>query len=119
MHFFPSMNSNNNEVPTTPEKEDTKIVEAHSEMNSRQSINQDWQGDMSLVECMQYMLTNQIGCDVSFIVGPKKVELRAHRLILIARSPVFSKKLRASSEEFRSKMTISDTSVDTFLRFVR
>lgn len=115
------MNSNNNEVPASPVKEDTKINEAHSELNSRQSIarHQDWQGDRSLGECMQYMLTNEIGCDVSFFVGPEKVEVRAHRLILIARSPVFFKKLRPSSEEFRSKMTISDISVDTFLRFVR
>lgn len=46
------MNSNNNEVPASPVKEDNKINEAHSELNSRQSRNQDWQGDRSLGECM-------------------------------------------------------------------
>lgn len=64
------------------------------------------------------MLINEIGCDVLFFVGFKKVEVWVYRLILIVRSLVFFKKFWLSLEEFWFKMIIFDISVDMFFRFV-
>ena len=100
----------------TDGKSNGDFIQSETGPNSKE--HEDWQGDRSLVECMQYMLSNQISCDVSFFVGPEKFEVRAHRMILIARSSVFFEKLRKSSEEFRCKVNIPNIDVDTFQRFL-
>lgn len=97
----------------TPEKNQSPTGE-----NAGAIKNQAWQCDKSLIEGMHYMFTNQIACDVSILVGPDKYEIRAHRLVLIARSPVFFDKLRPSSEEFPCKVNVPNVEVDTFLRFL-
>ena len=66
-----------------------------------------WQSEKTLAECMRYMLDNEILTDVCFEVGPPDgatVDIRAHKLILISRSPVSeamfsSGMLRAETEK--------------------
>ena len=51
-----------------------------------------WQSEKTLVECMRYMLDNEIATDVCFEVGPPDgatVRMRAHKFMLISRSAVF------------------------------
>ncbi|XP_062586439.1 BTB/POZ domain-containing protein 6-like [Saccostrea cucullata] len=97
------------------------LEQPKKEANSKIIRNQEWQCDKSVVECVHYMLTNQIACDVTIFVGPEKIEVKAHRFILIARSPVFFEKLRScsASEEFRYKVNIPNIEVDTFQTFLR
>ncbi|VDI33996.1 BTB/POZ domain-containing protein 6-like [Mytilus galloprovincialis] len=53
------------------------------------SSEEDWQSSRCLVECNRYMLENNIGCDVTFLVGEDKTKVLAHKHILISRSCVF------------------------------
>ncbi|KAK3087663.1 hypothetical protein FSP39_008900 [Pinctada imbricata] len=54
-----------------------------------ESSGQSWQNGRSISECLEYMWTNEIACDVTFVVGKSRVEMHAHKTILIGRSPVF------------------------------
>lgn len=40
-------------------------------------------------DCNRYMFTNQLNCDVTFLVGPEKTRIGAHKYILGSRSSVF------------------------------
>ncbi|XP_061184825.1 BTB/POZ domain-containing protein 6-like [Saccostrea echinata] len=108
-------------TPETKCHVQTPQEQSERETYSKEVRNQEWQCDKSVVECVHYMLTNQIACDVSIFIGPEKFEVKAHRFILIARSPVFFDKLRSctASEEFRYKVNVPNVEVDTFQRFIR
>lgn len=49
----------------------------------------DWQIGKSLPDRMNHMLTHQLLCDVTFLVGSEKAQIRAHKFMLASSSPVF------------------------------
>lgn len=89
-----------------------------------------WQSEKTLAECMRYMLDNEIAADVCFEIGPPggaTVNVRAHKYMLISRSPVFEalfcsgmteckKEEKGEKEE---KIRIEDIDADSFKLFLR
>ncbi|VDI79410.1 BTB/POZ domain-containing protein 3/6 [Mytilus galloprovincialis] len=49
----------------------------------------DWQIGKSLSDRMNYMLYNQLMCDVTFNVGADKSPIKAHKYMMASASPVF------------------------------
>ena len=77
------------------------------------------------MECNRYMLTKGIGTDVCFEVGPKDgevVNIRAHKYILISRSPVFEVMFCSGMTECNNgpdqKIRIDDIEANTFKDFL-
>ena len=79
---------------------------------------EDWQCDKTLPKCMEYMLKNQIACDVTFTVGAEHEEVHAHKFILISRSPVFLAMFECPLAE-KGKVDLPDVEKDVFLVFLR
>ncbi|KAL5012972.1 hypothetical protein ScPMuIL_011523 [Solemya velum] len=79
----------------------------------------DWQTGKSLSECTQFMLEHEIACDVTFILGETKQEVRAHKFILISRSPVFSAMFCGSLVETQEPITIPDIAPEVFKILLR
>ena len=64
-----------------------------------------WQSEKTVLECNRYMLNNEIATDVCFEVGPQDgatVNIRAHKYMLIARSPVFEAMFSSGMVECRN-----------------
>ena len=53
--------------------------------------NYAWQCNKNLPDCMNYVFGNRLFCDVTILVGSteNREEVHAHKLVLMARSPVF------------------------------
>jgi hypothetical protein len=49
----------------------------------------DWQFGKTLPERINYMLQNQLMCDVTFYVGTNRTPINAHKFMLASASPVF------------------------------
>ena len=49
------------------------------------------------------MLLNQIGCDVTFVVGHQQEPIHAHKVVLASRSPVFLSLFERGMEENNPK----------------
>jgi len=79
-----------------------------------------WQLEKTLTECMRYMLDNEISTDVCFKVGPpdgQTVMFRAHKYMLMARSPVFEAMFSSGMTECsepEAKVRIEDIDADAF-----
>ena len=80
-----------------------------------------WQSEKTLAECMRYMLDNEMATDVCFEVGPPDgatVNIRAHKYMLISRSPVFEAMFSSGMTECRNgpeaKIRIEDIEADIF-----
>ncbi|CAG2194347.1 unnamed protein product [Mytilus edulis] len=80
--------------------------------------DKDWRTGKSLSGCTMYILENGLMCDVSFKVGPEQKIIRAHKLILATRSPVFYTMFEGSIPE-TDNIVISDVNDDTFNLFLR
>ena len=85
-----------------------------------------WQSHKTLAECMCYMLHNEIATDVCFEVGPPDgaiVNIRAHKYMLLSRSPVFealfSSELSETKSESEVKIRIVDISAEVFKLLLR
>ncbi|KAL5017742.1 hypothetical protein ScPMuIL_005173 [Solemya velum] len=74
----------------------------------------DWQDGKCLAECSRYMLEQQIGCDIVFLVGENRQQIRAHKFILISRSPVFQAMFCGPLAETQSAIPIPDIEPETF-----
>lgn len=74
----------------------------------------DWQTGKTLSECTQFMLEHEIACDVTFLLGDTKQEVRAHKFILISRSPVFSAMFCGPMAETQEQITIPDIAPEVF-----
>ncbi|KAL5012548.1 hypothetical protein ScPMuIL_011099 [Solemya velum] len=74
----------------------------------------DWQTGKTLSECTQFMLEHEIACDVTFLLGETKQEVRAHKFILISRSPVFSAMFCGPMAETQEQITIPDIAPEVF-----
>ncbi len=83
----------------------------------------DWQCYKSLPECTLHLLEQQVACDVTFLVGPQegeRKEIQAHKLILLARSPVFQAMFcGALAENSGSSINIPDIDPDVFMQMLR
>ncbi|XP_045172289.2 BTB/POZ domain-containing protein 6-like [Mercenaria mercenaria] len=51
--------------------------------------DEDWQSRRSVVECNRRMWTDQLACDVTFIIGHGETRMQAHKYVLGSRSCVF------------------------------
>ena len=49
----------------------------------------DWQFRKTLPDRINYMLQNQLMCDVTFHVGANRTPFKAHKFMLASASPVF------------------------------
>jgi len=49
----------------------------------------DWQFGKMLPDCINYMLQNELMCDVTFHVGANRMPIKAHKFMLASASPVF------------------------------
>ena len=67
---------------------------------------------------MGYMLDHQISCDVIFKLGQSGEEMRAHKTVLICRSPVFYAMLDGPLAE-KGSIRIPDMEKDVFYCFLR
>ncbi|KAL5018974.1 hypothetical protein ScPMuIL_004696 [Solemya velum] len=81
----------------------------------------DWQTGKTLTECTQYMLEHEIACDVTFLLGETKEEVRAHKVFMISRSSVFSAMFCGPLAETQDLIPIPDIEPEVFrilLRYV-
>ena len=86
-----------------------------------------WQTDKTLVECMRYMLDNEIATDVCFEVGPPDgatVCVKAHKFLLISRSAVFEAMFNSGMVECQSgkdatTIRVEDIEADIFKDLLR
>ena len=49
----------------------------------------DWQFGKTLPDHINYMLQNELMCDVKFHVGANRMPIKAHKSMLASASPVF------------------------------
>ena len=80
-----------------------------------------WPLERTVLEYNRYMLENEVETDVCFEVGPpdgEVVNIRAHRYMLISRSPVFEAMFTSGMSECNSgpdqKIRINDIEANTF-----
>jgi hypothetical protein len=55
----------------------------------KMELNPNWQCGRALDDRMTYMLEQQLMCDVTFLVGPDQIPIKAHKYMLASASPVF------------------------------
>ena len=79
----------------------------------------DWQINKSILECNKYLLEHEVNCDVSFKVGEEQEVVKAHKLILSSRSPVFEKMFNGAFCETETDPIIPDVSPATFRALLR
>ena len=78
------------------------------------SSEEDWQSSRSLTECNRYMLENNIGCDVTFLVGEERTKVLAHKYILIGRSCVFFAMFNGPLAETSVEIALPDIEPNVF-----
>ncbi|KAL5018174.1 hypothetical protein ScPMuIL_003896 [Solemya velum] len=79
----------------------------------------DWQTGKTLPECTQYMLEHEVACDVTFLLGETKEKVRAHKVFMISRSPVFSAMFCGPLAEMQDPIPIPDIEPDVFRILLR
>ncbi|XP_021360397.1 BTB/POZ domain-containing protein 6-like [Mizuhopecten yessoensis] len=80
----------------------------------------NWQDELTLLESMDYMLTNGVDCDISFKLGKAGSDIvPAHKFVLAIRSSVFRPMLFGPLAEKDSTVEIPDVESDTFKCFLR
>ncbi|KAK3103483.1 hypothetical protein FSP39_019570 [Pinctada imbricata] len=78
----------------------------------------EWQCNKTLTECLLYMLEKEVACDVRFLFEKGTQEVRAHKVILLSRSPVFYSMLEGPLAE-KGDITITDVTKESFVEFLR
>ena len=83
-----------------------------------------WQVGKSLSKCLEHMLMHEISTDVIFTIvdqssDTKSTTLKAHKLILCARSPVFEAMFSENFVEGHGEVTIPDAEPETFKQMIR
>ncbi|XP_033735167.1 BTB/POZ domain-containing protein 6-like [Pecten maximus] len=83
-------------------------------------MQSNWQDDLSLLESMDYMLTNEVDCDISFKLGKAGLDVvPAHKFVLASRSSVFRAMLYGPLAEKGCLVDIPDVESDIFKCFLR
>ena len=77
-----------------------------------------WQCEKRLGESLAVTFDNQLLCDVSFNVGKTRETVRAHKVILVSRSPTFYAQFLGPLAE-RGTIDIQDIEEDIFRDFLR
>ena len=72
------------------------------------SIIDDWQSCKTMMQCNYYMWTNQIACDIKFLVGEHKECIPAHKYVLLSRSCVFYSMFCGPLAESQSDIPLPD-----------
>ncbi|KAK3103543.1 hypothetical protein FSP39_020019 [Pinctada imbricata] len=83
------------------------------------SIVEDWQSCKSIVQCNTYMWTNQIACDIQFLVGEHEERISAHKYILISRSCVFYSMFCGPLAESKKSIPLPDIEPHIFKELLR
>ena len=60
------------------------------------------------------MLRNEVSCDVTFIVGDIREEIRAHKYVMMSRSPVLMKALINHMSDTNVAVDVPDVKPSTF-----
>ena len=81
--------------------------------------NEDWQEGKHLKECNLYMLTYEIDCDVTFLVGDTKEAVRCHKYVLASRNSKFSRILHRFRGETDILLSIPDIQRDVFKELIK
>ncbi|KAK3103553.1 hypothetical protein FSP39_020117 [Pinctada imbricata] len=90
----------------------------YPETNKMATSSVQWQCTKTLPECLLRMLDEEIACDVTFLIGERAQEVKAHKIILMSRSPVFYSMLEGPLAE-KGKITITDVDKESFIEFLR
>ena len=85
-------------------------------MAEQLETTEDWQSGRRLADCNRFMFHHEINSDVTFLLGQKKVPVKAHKYILISRSSVFQSIFcgTIAGDKDRDVIPVSDIEVDTF-----
>ena len=78
-----------------------------------------WQNNRSFEETNWYMLKNEILCDVTFLAGSSRREIKAHKFLLASRCPVFYTMFCNSSDELSDTVKIADVEFDILKEILR
>jgi hypothetical protein len=65
------------------------------------------------------MFEHEIACDVTFVVGPTKDTVHAHKYVLISRSPVFYAMFCGPMAESGGDVVIPDVDLRAFRSLLR
>jgi len=84
----------------------------------------DWQEEKSVLECNRLMLENELATDVCFQIGSTGAStlVRAHKYVLMSRSPVFLAMFSGGMAESRTNcepINVPDIDNDTFTDLLR
>lgn len=74
----------------------------------------EWQANKTVPQANSYMLKYEVASDVTFAVGDAKEEIRAHKYMLMARSPVLFKSLIKHLGNTDVKIAVPDIKPDCF-----
>lgn len=82
--------------------------------------NYAWQCDKDLRDCMNYVFSNRLFSDVTILVGSNadREEVHAHKLVLMARSPVFHACFKGPLA-VKEQLVITDIEKRIFEEFLR
>ncbi|XP_053373276.1 BTB/POZ domain-containing protein 6-like [Mercenaria mercenaria] len=79
-----------------------------------------WQTERSFEETNRHMLHDGVLCDVTFLAGSsKKEEVKAHKFVMVSRSPVFYAMFCGSLAESSSTVQIPDIEPEIFRELLR
>ena len=83
-------------------------------------LNDDWQNQQgTLPKCLMHMLNTEDQPSVTFVVGEEKEKIKAHKLILAARSPVFYSMFYGPLAQQEDEITLVDIQPEGFKRLLR
>ena len=92
-------------------------VEINHSLPSMMSLM--WQSSKTLVESNLYLFQNEIETDVEFLAGNEDKEIvRAHRIILASRSPVFHAMFYGDMREQGNVISLPDITPDSLKCFL-
>ncbi|XP_052781910.1 BTB/POZ domain-containing protein 6-like isoform X2 [Mya arenaria] len=90
---------------------------AHSDKNDNTAVC--WQYSDEFSETNLHLLENDILSDISFAAGEEKTIIRAHKMILASRSPVFFAMFCGLLKETSTVVDIPDIKPDIFTLFLK
>ena len=113
--------------PTSPSSLEDKSVPSHLMQTggvTKPSLTDGWQIGKSLDRCMLQMFDVQLWTDVMFRCGDQAPEnlddrVRAHRIVLAARSPVFEAMFFGPCKDTNAEVEIQDAESEHFKMFLR